>query len=97
MQLNIPDSKVSVREEKFSKPNYCQIHAPNNYFYYKLTLPKRYLVNHLSNEFTWSMFTYDEGTFTRVRLTQHGVVEEIVLVTKEVFYHMSFYCITCSK
>lgn len=51
---------------------------------FKVTLPKRYLANHLDNEYGFPLVTYCDGDFVRVRLNEHGIVEEIVVVTKRV-------------
>lgn len=71
-------------EKKFSKNSYFQAQLPMDHLFVKVTTPKRYLANHLDNEYGFPLVTYNEGEFSRVRLNEHGMVEEIVLVTKRV-------------
>lgn len=78
-QKDLPKS-----EEKFSKPHYFQAQLPMDHCFVKVTCPKRYLANHLNNEYNSSLVTYDDGDFCRVRLNQHGIVEEIMVVTQKV-------------
>lgn len=65
--------------EKFSKSYYFQAQLPMDHYMFKVTLPKRYLANHLDNEYGFPLVTYCDGDFVRVRLN-----EEIVVVTKRV-------------
>lgn len=62
-----------------------------NHYFFKVTCPKRYLANHLDNEYGFPLITYLEGDFTRVRLNEHGMVEEIVVVTKKVIPYVFDY------
>lgn len=49
----------------------------------KVILPKRYIANHLDNNYMLTLVTYD-GNFSRVRINEHGIVEEITCVTRDV-------------
>ncbi|TMW41382.1 hypothetical protein DOY81_013538 [Sarcophaga bullata] len=78
-------------DEKFSKPHYFQAQLPMEHFFVKVTSPKRYLAHHLGNEYEYPLITYDDGDFCRVRLNQHGIVEEIVVVTQKSL-GSNYYC-----
>ncbi|KAM7343044.1 cilia- and flagella-associated protein 61-like [Cochliomyia hominivorax] len=81
-------------DEKFSRPSYFQAQLPMDFFLVKVTIPKRYLANHLDNEYSFPMVTYYDEDFSRVKLNEHGVVEEIVIVTKKKlnFDFLKFFC-----
>lgn len=72
-----------TREEKFSKPFLFHAQLPENHKIIKVTIPKRYLLATLPNEYSHFMCTYD-GDFCRVRLNRKLFVEEIVCVTRRV-------------
>ncbi|XP_017868844.1 PREDICTED: cilia- and flagella-associated protein 61 [Drosophila arizonae] len=83
-----------TREKKFSKP--CLFHAqlPENHKIIKVTIPKRYLLATLPNEYSHFMCTYD-GDFCRVRLNRKLFVEEIVCVTRKLsrpLFFLEFFC-----
>ncbi|KAI8127370.1 Cilia- and flagella-associated protein 61 [Lucilia cuprina] len=81
-------------ETKFSKSSYFQAQLPKDYLFFKVVIPKRYLANHLNNDYGFPLITYFEGDFSRVRLNEHGVVEEIVIVTQKKikFDFLKFFC-----
>ncbi|XP_075169795.1 cilia- and flagella-associated protein 61-like isoform X2 [Haematobia irritans] len=81
--LNLDQFEASSKEVKFSQPYYFQAQLPMDHFFFKITIPKRYLANHLNNEYGLPLVTYFEGDFCRVRLNEHNIVEEIVIVTKK--------------
>lgn len=92
--MGLQTQDASLKEEKFSKPYLFQAQLPMDHYLFKVTTPKRYLANHLDNEYGFPLVTYSNGDFSRVRLNEHGMVEEIVIVTKKVgrpevfFYHV---------
>ncbi|XP_073848569.1 cilia- and flagella-associated protein 61-like [Musca autumnalis] len=92
LELQIPD--ISLREHKFSKPNLFQAQLPMDHYFFKVTTPKRYLANHLDNEYGFPLVTYSNGDFSRVRLNEHGMIEEIVIVTKKNkdYDFLKFFC-----
>ncbi|XP_065369067.1 cilia- and flagella-associated protein 61-like [Calliphora vicina] len=94
--LDLIDTKENAPrlEKKFSKPSYFQAQLPMDYLFIKVTTPKRYLANHLDNEYGFPLVTYNEGDFSRVRLNEHGMVEEIVVVTQKKinFDFLKFFC-----
>ncbi|XP_037895350.1 cilia- and flagella-associated protein 61-like [Glossina fuscipes] len=88
------NSEPKEVEEKFSMPAYFQAQLPMGYYMVKLVSPKRYLARHLSNEYGFRMTTYENREFARVRLTNLGYVEEIVVVTEKFqdFDFLKYFC-----
>ncbi|XP_067630104.1 cilia- and flagella-associated protein 61-like isoform X2 [Eurosta solidaginis] len=77
---------------KYSRPIFFQAQLPKGYYMAKVVLPKRYIANHLDNTYSVSLTTYD-GNFSRVRLNEHGIVEEVVCVTqtRRKFDHLQYF------
>lgn len=74
-----------TKERKFSKP--CLFHCllPLGHMVIKITVPKRFLLGKLSNEYSQFMTSYSSsGDFFRVRMSQNLIVEEMVCVTRKV-------------
>ncbi|KRF79984.1 cilia- and flagella-associated protein 61 isoform X2 [Drosophila virilis] len=85
-----------TKERKFSKP--CLFHCllPLGHMVIKITVPKRFLLGKLSNEYSQFMTSYSSsGDFFRVRLSQNLIVEEIVCVTRKLYkplYFLEYFC-----
>ncbi|XP_013110105.2 cilia- and flagella-associated protein 61-like [Stomoxys calcitrans] len=94
LALELNALQVPHKEDKYSKPYYFQAQLPMENFFIKITMPKRYLANHLDNEYGFPLITYYEGDFSRVRLNEHDIVEEIVIVTKKNknYDFLKFFC-----
>ncbi|XP_061388706.1 cilia- and flagella-associated protein 61-like [Musca vetustissima] len=92
--LGLQANDANAKEEKFSKPYLFQAQLPMEFYFFKITTPKRYLANHLDNEYGFPLITYSNGDFSRVRLNEHGMVEEIVIVTKKNkdYDFLKFFC-----
>ncbi|XP_011293922.1 cilia- and flagella-associated protein 61-like isoform X1 [Musca domestica] len=92
--MGLQTQDASLKEEKFSKPYLFQAQLPMDHYLFKVTTPKRYLANHLDNEYGFPLVTYSNGDFSRVRLNEHGMVEEIVIVTKKNkdYDFLKFFC-----
>ncbi|XP_054738871.1 cilia- and flagella-associated protein 61-like [Anastrepha obliqua] len=90
--LNLNLNEKAEHSEKFIKPVYFQAQLPLGYFMAKVILPKLYIARHLDNSYVVSLNTYD-GNFSRVRINEHGIVEEIVCVakTKRSFDHLQYF------
>ncbi|EDW02630.1 GH19779 [Drosophila grimshawi] len=86
--------KPITTERKFSKP--CLFHAqlPLEHMIIKITMPKRYLMGKLSNEYSYIMTTYS-GDFCRIRMNLKWIVEEIVCVSRQLNkppYFLEHFC-----
>ncbi|XP_052841054.1 cilia- and flagella-associated protein 61 isoform X2 [Drosophila gunungcola] len=71
-------------EDRYSEPLLFQAILPLRYFITKVTMPRRYLNSHLPVMETCNLTTYKKNTFCRVGLSRHMMVDEIVVVTKNV-------------
>ncbi|XP_064543772.1 cilia- and flagella-associated protein 61 [Drosophila montana] len=85
-----------TKERKFSKP--CLFHCllPLGHMVIKITVPKRFLLGKLTNEYSHIMTSYcSSGDFFRVRLNPNLLVEEIVCVTRKLYkplYFLEYFC-----
>ncbi|XP_068148018.1 cilia- and flagella-associated protein 61 [Drosophila tropicalis] len=82
-------------ERRFSKPCYFTALLPCGYKIVKVTVPKRYVIGQLSNEYNETLTTYEDGDFFRVQLSSTGMINEITCVTKNIFkkyYFIQYFC-----
>ncbi|XP_018803936.1 PREDICTED: cilia- and flagella-associated protein 61-like [Bactrocera latifrons] len=90
--LNLHQDDDPINTEKYLQPVYFQAQLPLGHYMAKAILPKRYIANHLDNNYMLTLVTYD-GNFSRVRINEHGIVEEITCVTrnKRSFDHLQYF------
>lgn len=69
---------------KYSQPSFFKAILPLGYFITKLTMPRRYLASYALGCTKCSLSTYLNNTFCRIGLTPKMIVDEIVVVTKQV-------------
>uniref|UniRef100_B4MQB4 GK21451 n=1 Tax=Drosophila willistoni TaxID=7260 RepID=B4MQB4_DROWI len=82
-------------ERRFSKPCYFTALVPCSYKVVKVTVPKRYVIGHLTNEYNEKLTTYEDGDFCRVSLSYTGMITEITCVTKNIwkkYYFIEYFC-----
>lgn len=91
------DKKDINIDEKFRQSSLCKVQLPFNYYMIKIISPKLYLENHLSNEYIRPLTTYKDNDFSRVRLNQHGIVEEIVVITQKVRTFIYIFSISSNR
>lgn len=77
-------------EYRYSKPTYYQGLLPLDYYVTKLTMPRRYIASYVV-PCTWCpLTTYHDKTFCRLVMSPKNIVEEIVVVTKNVSIETNF-------
>lgn len=77
-------------EYRYSKPTYYQGLLPLDYYVTKLTMPRRYLASYVLPCIWCPLTTYHDKTFCRLVMSPKNIVEEIVVVTKNVSIDTNF-------
>lgn len=71
-------------EYRYSKPSYFHALLPLGYNITKVTMPRRFLASYVLPCIACPLTTYHEDNFCRIVLSPKQMVEEIVLVSKNV-------------